>query len=225
MTGTDTISLPAAEDFIRTCLYESPCTRVGFTAQLQRSRGVVVARLSRNGEDFWNGKENPCRLLGHTDSYPTIDLHAISIEAGTTPTSWTELLSDALPARLQTRIDELLREVEVYLRPKNADVRVDLSTRDHAYIDMKLVAPKGVPAWLIGINALRMRGAWTTFIDPTSPEFAIARAFETHSAAAKSLASAQEQEVRARAATENLSKSLPRLEDDLRRLYAGYLAR
>lgn len=221
MTSTDQVSLPSAEEFIRECLLKSACTRIGFKARLERDRRVVVARLTRNGEDFWSGSENRCLLSGHTDSYPTIDLVAAGVFGKSELITLEDLMSGRLPESIETQLNALLDGLEVYLRPQSEHFPIS-SHRGSEYVSMKLDAPQGVPEWLHGLEGLRMRGDWKSLMNPKSGEYATAESLLALEEARAGIVLDEKQIAVIRTRIMKQKQKLPELEEWARNLYRAY---
>lgn len=215
---SESSSLPSANEFIRECLFETTCTRVGFRPQLRRETKTVVARLYRNGQDFWSGSENRGLLSGHTDSYPTIDMLGANVFVGPEQITLTELMGNFLPLTVESKLQSLLDGIEVYLRPKVDTLRVVWDVRHEPHIYMRLHAPRGVPTWLCNLDDLRMGGIWRAFIDPKSSEYAIAKALIAHESAVRAVAESREKFTLAQEGLTKLVGELPSLEQEARRL-------
>lgn len=149
---------------------DGACTRIGLRPWRRRDSAIVYAWLTRDGGNLWEWNGVP-HLWGHTDSYPRIDLRAAGVFGEAEPVTFEELVSGELPNPVCLRLQALLDEVEVCLRPKHDDFD-PLAEQ----IDMMLVFPQGAPAWLTHTDSLRMKGGWDAFLGTKSAQYALARA-------------------------------------------------
>lgn len=206
------LNLPTAAKYIRECLENPRCTRIGFEAtRTARLPKTVVARPTRNGQDFWYGNENRGRLAGHTDSYPRIDLRKAGIFENPSLITQEEFLSDSLPKIVSERLRALLADVEVYIRPLHKNFPT-LDWNDPEWrLHMKFVLPNGVPDWLTGVEDLRMTGTWEAFIDPISKERNLADALCRQENHARKIVRLRRQSEEALAAVAIYEGELPQL--------------